>query len=72
MRNWRIARDTLESGQVISTVKLPLKSEPLPYETMVFAAEDDFCNVDDVEQYLTEAEAIAGHATMIARWEAQP
>lgn len=39
---------------------------PLIFETMVFP-EDDWGEID-MERYSTEAEAIKGHARMVAKW----
>lgn len=67
----RVARDVLPTGHVVSTVWLGLDHSfrggpPLIFETMVFADEDSFMDLES-DRYSTEAEALEGHARMVAR-----
>lgn len=68
---------------IVSTVKLDYSNPSLrfldmmlgqnrmnkPYETMVFDATSDDMISHDTKHYDTEAEARAGHALMISKWE---
>jgi hypothetical protein len=71
----RVAEDNV-GRYYISTVWLGLNHNwgdgpPLIFETMVFAKDDagevDFSDLDS-DRYSTEAEAIAGHDQMVAKW----
>lgn len=42
---------------------------PLIFETMVFPSESDYADLD-CERYSTPAQAVAGHAAMVKKWEA--
>lgn len=72
----RIAESTLSNGKWVSTVWLGLDHRfgyehdlpPLIFETMVFASGDDSADLD-MRRYSTEAQAIAGHDLMVAKWE---
>jgi hypothetical protein len=63
----RIARTTLPDGRLVSTVFLGLDHRygdgpPLLFETMVFRdGEEEAC-----DRYTTRAEALAGHARIVA------
>jgi hypothetical protein len=66
----RIAKDTIGDVEV-STIFLGIdhsfgSGPPLLFETMVFGGELD----DEQERYSTEAQALAGHAAMVARVKA--
>lgn len=67
----RIGATTLPDGKRVSTVWLGLNygfgGTPLYFETMVFPP--DSMGALDCERYATEAEARAGHAAMVAKWE---
>jgi len=41
---------------------------PLIFETMVFPSKDDMGELD-MSRYSTEADAIAGHAAMVEKWQ---
>jgi len=67
----RVALDELPNGYRVSTVWLGLDhsfggATPLIFETMVFPA--DGWGDEDCARYSTEAEAIDGHAAMVAKW----
>ena len=76
-----VGRDHLPNGYFVSTVWLGLdhsmgvaakafglpSQPPIIFETMVFDETGDKSDLD-MERYSTEAEAIAGHAEMVARW----
>ncbi len=71
----RVAETTLSNGTWISTVWLGLDHNfghgaPLIFETMVFPARDDK-REEDSDRYSTEAEALDGHAAMVAKYTAQ-
>lgn len=68
----RVAETMLPNGKWVSTVWLGLDHSfgdgpPLIFETMVFASKDDL-QEEDCERYSTEAQAIAGHDAMVAKW----
>lgn len=68
----RVAETTLPNGRWVSTVWLGLnhnfgRGRPLIFETMVFASKDDMGELD-CDRYSTEAEALAGHEAMCAKW----
>lgn len=68
----RVAETTLEDGRWISTVWIGLdhsfgEGPPLIFETMVFGTKDSRSDLD-CERYSTEAEALRGHAAMVAKW----
>ena len=72
MQYKRIAKDTLADGKCISTVWLGLDHRmddgpPLIFESIVFRSKSDSRELETT-RYSTEAEAIAGHAAMVARW----
>lgn len=67
----RVAADMLPDGVRVSTVFLGLdhgfgEGPPILYETMVFGGPSD----GDCERYSTRAEALAGHAAVVARLKA--
>ena len=67
-----VAKTTLTNGIVVSTVYLGVNHRwgagpPLIYETMTFGPDEM-----DMERYSTRAEAEAGHAEMVAKWEIDP
>jgi hypothetical protein len=76
----RVAEDTLPNGYWVSTVWIGLDhsfggSKPLIFETMVFP--HDGQNVTswgelDSDRYSTEAEALAGHRSMVEKFAAMP
>lgn len=65
----RQVADTMLGDVRVSTVFLGLDHQhvpggpPLIFETMVFGGDLD----DEMERYTTEAQAVAGHAYMVAR-----
>jgi hypothetical protein len=69
----RVAETTLPDGKWVSTVWMGLDHQyaehgpPLIFETMVFPSEHDLDDLD-CERYSTEAEALVGHAAMVAKW----
>jgi hypothetical protein len=68
----RVASTLLPDGKWVSTVWLGLdhgygEGPPLIFETMVFPSEEIMSELD-AERYSTEAEAVAGHARMVAKW----
>ena len=68
----KIELTNLPDGKVVSTVWLGLDHQfgdgpPLIFETMVFPSNEDFGDLDS-RRYSTEQEAVAGHATMVAKW----
>jgi len=68
----RVAATTLPDGKWVSTVWLGMdhrngRGLPLIFETMVFPGKREFASLD-VVRYTTEAEAVAGHAAMVAKW----
>ena len=74
----RVAETTLPDGSWVSTVWLGLDHSfgdgpPLLFETMVFPSRDsqDKPDQQDMDRYTTEAEAIAGHDAMVAKWRAK-
>jgi hypothetical protein len=71
----RVAETTLPNGRWVSTVWLGLdlsfgEGRPLIFETMVFPSEHDMRDLD-CDRYSTEAEAIAGHEAMCAKWSVE-
>jgi len=71
----RVAETTLPNGRWVSTVWLGLdhsfgSGPPLIFETMVFQNRSDMGDLD-CERYSTEAEAIAGHERMCAKWSVE-
>ena len=69
----RVALDRLPNGYSVSTVWMGLDhnfgaGRPLIFETMVFS--DGLTGDVDCDRYSTEAEAMAGHAVMVAKWSA--
>ena len=70
----RVAETTVPDGTWISTVWLGLDhnlfdgGRPLIFETMVFPSKDGPKHELDQVRYSTEAEAIAGHEEMVAKW----
>ncbi len=71
----RVAETTLPNGRWVSTVWLGLNhafgsGAPLIFETMVFPKRGDFGELD-CDRYSTEAEALAGHEAMCAKWTAE-
>jgi len=77
MKDKRVAETTLPDGKWISTVWLGLDHSfgggpPLIFETMVFESNDATGGDLDCARYSTEAEALAGHARMVAKWERDP
>lgn len=67
-----VKQETLQNGKWISTVWLGLNHRfgagtPLIFETMVFPSKGEFSELD-AERYSTEAEAIAGHELLKAKW----
>ena len=70
----RVLETTLSGGKWVSTVWLGLdhrfdgKGPPLIFETMVFPGEGEWAGLD-VCRYSTLAEAEAGHASMVAKWQ---
>lgn len=69
----RIGDTTLADGKRVSTVFLGLDHQfgdgpPLIFETMVFPS-NSYAELD-CKRYTTKAEAIAGHAAMVKKWEA--
>ena len=72
----RVARTLLSNGRMVSTIWLGLNHQfgdgpPLIFETMVFSNEDDLMELEG-QRYATEADAIAGHTLLCAKWEAEP
>lgn len=70
-----MAKTDLPSGVHVSTIWLGLDhgdgaGPPVIFETMVFP-EDENAERDQ-ERYSTEAEALAGHAAMVAKWSKKP
>lgn len=70
----RVARDTLPNGIVVSTVWLGLdhrfgQGPPLIFETMVFLPSSASGNELAMERYGTEADALAGHARLVAKYK---
>jgi hypothetical protein len=70
----RVATTTLPDGKWVSTVWVGYNQQygegpPLIFETMVFRSEDDLSEFD-CDRYSTEAEAVEGHARMVAKWSA--
>jgi hypothetical protein len=68
-----IAKTTLPDGTWISTVWRGIDHQygdgpPLIFETMVFPSENGPFLEEECERYSTEAEAIAGHEAMVAKW----
>lgn len=68
----RVALDTVLDGRIVSTVHLGLDHRfgvgaPIIFETLVFPKAGDFTDIDSA-RYCTEAEAVAGHAAMVAKW----
>jgi hypothetical protein len=68
----RVAETTLPNGRWVSTVWLGLDHSfgggpPLIFETMVFPSQGDMGDLDG-DRYSTEAEALAGHARLVAKW----
>jgi len=66
----RVAVNSLWNGVFVSTVSLGMDHNwgggpPLIYETMAFHTSDQH---DPQERYSTEAEALAGHRKMVARY----
>jgi len=72
---YRVALDYLRgTGRTISTVALGLDHQygegpPLIFETMVFPSGS--WDVLDMARYSTLAEAQAGHAEMVIKWQGQ-
>jgi hypothetical protein len=72
----RVAETTLPDGKWISTVWLGLdhnfneRGPPLIFETMVFSSSREMTELY-TERYSTEAEALAGHEAMVAKWSAK-
>ena len=70
----RVAETTLSDGKWVSTVWMGMDHScdedgpPLIFETMVF--ERGGSGDVDCERYSTEAEAVAGHEAMVAKWTA--
>lgn len=73
----RVAATVLPSGYWVSTVWLGLdhsfgSGPPLIFETMVFTCDADGKVTDygeeDSDRYSTEADALAGHEAMVAKW----
>lgn len=68
---WRLRDMTADGKYEVSTVSLPFAHPrgtevDAMYETMVFAAGD---RMDlDLDRYITQEEAEAGHARMLAKW----
>lgn len=77
----RVATDVLPNGYWVSTIWLGLNHQfgdgpPLIFETMVFPCDAngkvaDFGDLD-CDRYSTEAEALAGHAALVAKWKQEP
>lgn len=73
----QLAADQLNAHTLVSTVWLGIDhawwpdSLPLIFETMVFYGVDPYRRGGECERYHTEAEAIAGHARMVAAVAAQ-
>ena len=69
----RVAFDELPNGRTVSTVWLGVNHNfsgvgpPIIFETMVFAEPGSYRDLDEM-RYATEADAIAGHAAMVALW----
>lgn len=68
----KIALTKTKNGFRVSTVWLGLDHAfggpgPLIFETMVFMGET--FSDKDCERYATEADALTGHAAMVAKWE---
>ena len=82
-----VGRTVLEAGHpgyVVSTVRLgpdvravdvvldPLLGRtPKPFESMVFASENDFTDLD-CRRYDTHEAALAGHLELVALWSGEP
>lgn len=70
---WRIARDILPDGKVVSTVWLGIDhnyedtGDPIIFETMVFPSEDSFSDLACF-RYRNEADAIEGHKDTVTIW----
>jgi hypothetical protein len=73
----RVAEDVLPNGYWVSTVWLGLNhafgdGPPLIFESMVFPCSADGKVTDwlelDSDRYSTEAEALTGHAALVAKW----
>lgn len=69
----RVAETVLPEGKWVSTVWLGLNHRhddgpPLIFETMVFPSKDGPLLEIDCLRYSTEAEALAGHAAMVAKF----
>jgi hypothetical protein len=67
MKDKRVAHDTLDNENSVSTVFLGLNHQygdgpPLIFETMVFGGKYD----QEQERYATEAQALEGHARWVA------
>jgi hypothetical protein len=73
----RVAQTELPNGKWISTVWFgidPFSSgevPPLIFDTAVFPSKDGPFEEMDCERYSTEADAIAGHKAMCAKWSSQ-
>jgi hypothetical protein len=73
----RVAETTLPDGKWVSTVWVGMdhsfgdEGPPLIFETMVFPTALTLGDLD-CERYSTEAEALAGHEAMVAKWRAGP
>lgn len=68
----RVAETTLNDGRLVSTVWLGIdhgfgSGPPVIFETIVFSSRAEM-NELDCDRYSTEAEALAGHAAMCAKW----
>jgi hypothetical protein len=69
----RVAETTLLNGRWVSTVWIGIDMNfgttgaPLIFETMVFESSHDLRELD-VDRYSTEADALAGHARLVALW----
>jgi hypothetical protein len=74
--NYRWVARTELSGGIVSTVWLGLDhgfgaGPPLIFETMYFRGLGAKADPEDMQRYSTEAEALAGHEQMVAKWSAR-
>lgn len=67
----RVAETTLSDGKWVSTVELPVTLQSGDrFETMVFPGRGNWTDLDCL-RYRTREEAEAGHAKIVAEWEAK-
>lgn len=70
----RIASDVLTDGTWLSTVWLgrdhafPDDTQPVIFETMVFKSQDNLEDLD-MQRYVTEEQAQAGHRALVAKYQ---